>query len=134
MNTNNGMRSVGTPGSMNGESIPLNLTGKPIAPWAQLTSNKPQGIGPSLPPHMQQQQSPQTMPLSPPLTPLPPNLARFPPSPVLPASPYNPAANLQTLLLAAQCNPFLKNAPGMPLLPPQEMMENLQKLLQLRNQ
>ena len=40
MNTNNAMRSVGAPGSMNGESVPLNLTGKPMAPWAQLTSNK----------------------------------------------------------------------------------------------
>ena len=139
MTTSNGIRNVSTPGNMNGtESGALNLTGKPIGPWAQLSSaNKSQGIGHGLGQHMQQHQSQQPMPLSPPLTPLPPNLARFPPSPVLPTQALNnPAANLQQLILAAQCNPFLKApAPGMPpFSAPPEMMENLQKFLQLRQQ
>ena len=128
---------------MNGaEGVPLNLTGKQMgSPWAQLPSavaankaaQQQHGFGGSH--HMQA--SPQTMPLSPPLTPLPPNSARFPPSMVLPPqSPFNPAANLQQLLLAAQCNPFLKTqVPGMPPFPMSpEMMENVQKILLKRQQ
>ena len=138
-NSNNGMRQPTTPGNMNGaENGPLNLTGKQMgSPWAQLpTTNKPGQpghVGHHLHPS---HQSPQTMPLSPPLTPLPPNSARFPPSMVLPPqSSFNPAANLHQLLLAAQCNPFLKNpVPTMsPFMSP-EVMENVQKILQLRQQ
>lgn len=144
MASSGGLRNATTPGgSMNGaEGVPLNLTGKQMgSPWAQLPSavaaNKaaqhPHGFSGSH--HMQA--SPQTMPLSPPLTPLPPNSARFPPSMVLPPqSPFNPAANLQQLLLAAQCNPFLKTqVPGMPPFPMSpEMMENVQKILLKRQQ
>ena len=140
MSTSNGMRNATNPGNMNGtETGPLNLTGKQMgSPWAHLPQGnkpgQPGGMGHHLQPH---HQSPQTMPLSPPLTPLPPNSARFPPSMVLPPqSPFNPAANLHQLLLAAQCNPFLKTpVPGMsPFSMSPEMMENVQKILQLRQQ
>ena len=136
---NSGIRNSTGPGTMNGgEGVPLNLTGKQMGlPWPS-AGNK--GGHPVVGHHhpLQHHQSPQTMPLSPPLTPLPPNSARFPPSLVLPPqSSFNPAANLQQLLLAAQCNPFLKNA-GMPAMPPfsmsPEIMENVQKILQLRHQ
>ena len=139
MQASNGMRNATNPGNMNGtENGPLNLTGKQMgSPWAPIPqANKPGQPGMAHPMH-QSHQSPQTMPLSPPLTPLPPNSARFPPSMVLPPqSSFNPAANLHQLLLAAQCNPFLKNpVPAMspfPMSP--EVMENVQKILQLRQQ
>ena len=91
--------------------------------------------------HHQQQQQQRAMPLSPPLTPLPPRFA----APVQPqhllhhSPPFAAAANL--LFAAQQYNPFLAargvgNAAGMPhpLPPPapMEVLENLQRLLQLR--
>ena len=98
MSTNSGMRNATNPGNMNGtEAGPLNLTGKQMgSPWAQLPQGNKPGQPGSMVHHLQPpHQSPQTMPLSPPLTPLPPNSARFPPSMVLPPqSPFNPAANL----------------------------------------
>ena len=87
----------------------------------------------------QQQQQPSqhpplkdTMPLSPPLTPLPPSIGRFPQMPMLGhMGPY------QHLLLAAQYgqqNPFMPRPnPLMPNGLPMEFMEQLQRLIQLRN-
>ena len=139
MQASNGIRNATAPGTMNGaENGPLNLTGKQMgSPWAPMPSTNKPGQ-PGLGHHMHPNQSHQTMPLSPPLTPLPPNSARFPPSMVLPPqSSFNPAANLHQLLLAAQCNPFLKN-PAVPAMSPfpmsPEVMENVQKILQLRQQ
>ncbi len=77
----------------------------------------------------------QQMPLSPPLTPLPPSIPRFPHNPMIASSPYH-AANLQSLLLAAQYHPLLA-ARGVQFPPPTpnfEMMEHLQRILQIKKQ
>jgi hypothetical protein len=90
--------------------------------------------------HQQQQQQQRAMPLSPPLTPLPPRfMAPVPPPHLLPHSPpFAAAANI--LLAAQQYNPFLARGAGVPAglphpLPPpvpMEVLENLHRLLQLR--
>ncbi len=91
--------------------------------------------------HHQQQQQQRAMPLSPPLTPLPPRFAApvQPPHLLHNSPPFAAAANL--LFAAQQYNPFLAargvgGAAGMPQpLPPpvpMEVLENLQRLFQLR--
>ena len=69
----------------------------------------------------------ETMPLSPPLTPLPPNL-RFPHMPILgPMAPYNP------FLLAAQYQQQQQILSRPPQGPQNDFMEQIQRLIQLRN-
>ena len=87
----------------------------------------------------QQQPLKDTMPLSPPLTPLPASIGRFPQMPMLGA--HNMLGPYHHLLLAAQYgqaaqNPFLPRPPLMPNANGQlslEFMEQLQRLIQLRN-
>ena len=72
------------------------------------------------------------MPLSPPLTPLPPTLSRFPSGLIPPTNPGAYGQNLQSLILAAaQCQPQLNR---FPLPNQQDIMENLQRFLQFRQQ
>jgi len=85
------------------------------------------------------QSTKEALPLSPPLTPLPPTMPRFPGAPPLLApSPYAMVGGLQSLLLAAQCNPLFARAAiagGVPFgAPSVDVMENLSRLLQLRKQ